>query len=46
MTTDKPQTFQPAKGRPHIAELMARPDEDRLLMVLAYLAEPKHRAES
>lgn len=41
---DTLRTFDPGAGRPHIAAILARSDEARLLAVLDYLAEPKHRA--
>ena len=43
---DEPVTFNPGANRPHLAALIARSDEDRLLAVLDYLAEPRHRAQS
>lgn len=43
-TIDTPAEFRPAKGRPHIAALLSRPSEEREFAVIAYRAEPKHRA--
>lgn len=41
-----PLAFNPGAGRPHVAAILARSDEDRLLAVLSYLAMPMHRATS
>ena len=43
---DEPVTFNPGDNRAYLAALIARSDEDRLLAVLDYLAEPRHRAQS
>ena len=44
--SDEPVTFNPGDNRAYLAALIARSDEDRLLAVLDYLAEPRHRAQS